>query len=78
MRHFLLFVHVATLSCGVLDSAFQTRLIALSGLFYGKFSSKLCAVVPTVAIAMVAGATDKNLFAASSTAVTSSRGVHQL
>jgi len=58
MRHFLLFGHVAALSRGMLVAAFMARLIALSGLFYGKFSSKLCAVVCTVAIAVVAGATD--------------------
>jgi hypothetical protein len=78
MRHFLLFGHVAALPRGMLDSAFRTRLIALSGLFYGKLSGKLCTAVRTVAIAVVAGTTDKNLFAAASAAVTSSRGVHQL
>ena len=77
MRHFVKFEHVAALPRGMFDSAFRTRLIALPGLFCGMAPGKLCAVARTIAIAMVAGTTDKNLFSAANAAIASSWSVHQ-
>lgn len=54
------FDHVTALPCGMLDSAFRTRLIALPCLFCGLAPGKFFAVVHTVAIAMLTVATNKN------------------
>jgi hypothetical protein len=77
MRHFVKSDHIAALPRGMLDSAFWTRLIALPGLFCGMVPGKFCAIARTIAIAMVAGTTDKNLFSAANAAIASSWCVHQ-
>ena len=77
MRHFLFPSTVAALALGVGVAATWTRLIALAGRAQGTGAGRLGTFVGTVALAVVATATEKYLCAAAGTEVASSWRFHR-
>ncbi len=77
MRHFIGFRPVGALPSGMFYSTFEALLIALLRLFQGMGASLFCAAIGTIAIAMIAGSTDKHFLAAQSASVKSSGSIHQ-
>ena len=77
MRHFLFPSTVAALALGVGVAATWTRLIALAGRAQGTGAGRLGTFVGTVALAVVATATEEYRCTAAGTAVASSRRLHR-
>lgn len=66
MRHFICFVPIDALPGGMFYSPFAALLIALLSFFPGLGAHLFCATIGAVAIAIIAGRTDKHFLVAQS------------
>lgn len=59
MRHFCLTIAIAALACGMTETPWQSRLIALPRLLQGLGSGQFCTITGTVALSAVAATADQ-------------------